>query len=315
MKKIYYLGLMILVLVLGTIIIFKISQDDKNLIFTTFKKSYNYVSEVTEEEEIIIAIDFNKKNSFITQKEAIDSCYISDKNEDNKRQLILNSIKFYQQIKIKDESYYEYKYSFRFNIEASSNEDFIIENAYLIINITDGAPIKLNIGDFNYYKVNKIQNDECLRISKIKAIVNTINERKRVVALNIKIENKTNQELIIKEFKIFNHNINIDSTKILSIEQEINHNSNIKEIISDYNYLNSCNNILDIIITPNENLDLLIPLVYKKDIVSNNFGFGLNYLVDSKINNYIYDDFTYFENISYEDKEIKDLQYYYYESN
>lgn len=315
MKKIYYVGITILLLMASTFLIVKLSKPDKGLVFTTFKKSYNYVSEISEEEEIIILLSLNQADSFVTQKESIDSCYITDKNENNKRQLILSSIEFYRLIELKDEQYYEYKYSFRFNIEANCEEDYLIDDAYLILNIVDENPIKINIGNFNYYKVNKIQDDQNIRISKIKGVVNTVNNRKRVVALNIRIENNTNQELKTKRIEIFNNNIMIDGDKSVVLENDISHSRDINELISDYDYLEITSSELMHEISANHNLDLLVPIVYKQDIVSNEFGFSIIYEIDSVEYKYIYDDFLYFDNINYEEKQIKDLHFYYYESN
>lgn len=315
MKKISFIIISILFLLISIFIIIKLSQQENNLVFTTFKKSYSFVSEITEEEEIIVLINFSKKNSFLSKQELINSCYISDKNEDNKRQLILNGIEYYREIEIKDKKYYEYKFSFKFSLEPSFEDNFIIEDAYLIINLIDEKPIKINIGDFNYYKVNKIQDNQNMRISKIKGIINIVNERKRVVGLNIKIENKTNEKLKLKSINIFNNNINGDGSKIKILENEIDHNINISELIHNYNFLDNDSEITNLEISGNSNVDLFIPIVYQKDIVANEFGFSLSYEINSISYDLNYDDFIFFENINYEEKQLQNLNFYYYENN
>lgn len=316
MKKIYVLIIGIFLLLVSSIIVIIISKNDNSLVYTTFRKSYSYVSKIDEEEDIVIIIDVNNKDSFLIREEAINSCYISDKQENNKRKLKLNKIEYYRQIEIDEEIYYEYKFSFSFPIDAEIEEDFIIDEAFLILNFSDDS-ISLYIGDFNYYKVSKIQDSSNIRISKIKGIVNVVDERKRVVGLNVKVENISSKDLKITELNIFNENLNFDGEEVKILETEIVHNKDISELVSDYNYLDSFSktNNLNIIINANSSLDLFIPIVYIKDIVCNEFGFAIDFLFGEEKETYIYDDFIFFENIFYEEKQINDLNLYYYERN
>lgn len=315
MRKVYYISALIIVFLISIFITIKLSQKEKELVFTTIKKSYNYVSLIDQEEEIVFLIAFNQKDSFLTNKNVITSCYLTDEEENNTRQLLLEKIEYFRNINIKDETYNEYKYSFKFKIKANEEEEYILDEAYLLFNLVEEKAVKIKIGDFNYYKVNKIQDNKEIRISKIKGIVNNIEERKRVVALNIKIENESNEEVKINKIKIFNNNISINGQKSIICNFEINHNSNINEHITDYNYLEQSQNNVNFSINSKEDLNLLMPIVYKKNIVANSFGFQIDYTIKGKEEIYVFDDFLYFDNLNYEEQELKDLHFYYYEKN
>lgn len=301
-KILFIIGFIILFLA-----VYFFFMKPKKINLTTVKKSYSNVSLFEENDSYNIQIYINQKNSYITDKDKISSIYISDKEEDNQIKMDLLNLIYVGKSKIDEKTYYIYNYNIKPLL--INHDDIEIDNAYLIINYHNFKNVKIHIGSFSSYKVENFNKSD-LGISRLKGIVNTINNKKTLVGLALELNNESSKNIDIIGIRFFDPNIKVGDYKLSDFSMILS-NSNLSDHLGyQYNINNTFNNEIDFKL--NEKDTLLISLMYENHYKIADLGFQIIYKIDQEEFVYNYDKFHFFtdyENIVF----IDELTFYTYE--
>lgn len=319
MKQIIVTISILVLMIVAIFIIYYKNDVSKTIKVTTFEKGYNYVSKYHENEEVIIDIYLSSKNTYITNINNINECFIEDKNKENLIKLKLSNIINKNIVSLNNNTFYQYQFIFNIDIKTESFYEVLLSDAYLNINYLENDNIRIKIGSFSYYKIPHT-NDEnnFLSLSRVRAIVNEIDNIKTIVALDLGIKNNTNHDIEIIEIRPLDVSLQASYGDVINTEGLSYYPSDDLKSILGYEYSFSFNNdaqALSIELAKGCNLYYLFPLKYKFSYAINDVGFIIKYELDGQIYNFYFDDFIYFSNTNYNNDEINKLQYYIYENN
>lgn len=299
MKKIIcFISLFIIFIAL---VVISISSNNNTFSLTTIPKSYSYVSTYYEDDNIEVLLYLSNKRSILTQKDAINNCYITDSDKYNsiKIELIeINDLDYVE--KIKNQNFF--LYSFVFNIKSIVNEEyeFKINDAFLSLE-TDEQNFNIKLGSFYYYKLPYYgDNYQNISITKLVPIIEAIHGNDTIGAINIEIKNNIYSDIEITDIKLLDCNVYPSIDDIIKLEEEINTQMSLSSILGyQYNIKSDIyveNKNINIMINKDEKIELVIPLKYLNNYHINRLGFIIKYKIsNSNLEfSYYYDDFIYF---------------------
>ena len=285
---------------------------------TTFKKSYNYVTTVDSENELMeVLIYLSDKNISMTNEEKIINSNIYDKNTTDTIEVKLSKITdmdFKQEIKGKGYNLFSFIFILP-KISSSEEIELKMNEAILQLNLIS-YDINLEIGSFYYMCIKEIGSNY-LSISKLKPIVNVINYNKTLVGLDMSFYNNTNKTIMINKIKVLENGIYVSNHDIKKLEKEISSNEQIDNILGykyDYKTNDSFNDLssnnLSLEIT-NINNEFIIPIKYDTDYPISSCGIMIEFIIDGKNEKLYFDDFLFFKDneLSYPSEKIIIKQY------
>lgn len=292
-KRILILGLVFVVLfIVICFVIINIKQNSKAFKVLSIQKTYNYVNTYDEIGELDIDLYINNKNAFILERKSAGNCYLKSENESLEIKL-LNIIDKDESIKFNGESYYLYKFKFNIPLKTDSDIEFSFLNANLEMNYPEEV-IELNIGSFYYLKVKSIGDSQNkLLLPKIRPIVNSINNNKTLVGLNIAFENLKDDEITITNVKLLTANSVLSSEEYLEIEEDYSSSESINTILGynyDLEYLEESN----ITFKVDDSKEFIFPVKYKNNYIIDKAGILIEYKVNGNLYRYYINEFLFF---------------------
>lgn len=246
------------------------SNINKKIKAMTYLKSYSYTYDTPFTFDLLIY--FNRDNKY-TNLDDINNFYIEC--GENKINVNVKSIKKGNKYKYNNDIYYAYKYEIYINING------IVDYNLAKFVIDDKS---FDIGSlYLIYKNNGNLDIDITKMSAITAGLDSINA--------LQLELKPKKDLIIKDIRISN-TVFMDLNNSLKITNTYNETEKLDDIIKDYNdkciIWDSPNSI-----SLNETVYLLIPLKYKYDYIIQSCPIIINYMIDDKDYEYIFDNFTF----------------------
>lgn len=287
-------------------------NNNKELLITTFKKSYSIVSKIDEKDKIEILIYINNKNASLLDKGKIVKSYIS--SEDAVINLKIDKVTDLNYMQMIKENKFNL-YSFVFDIEFNSNNEYsvFINNAILNIELIESS-YNLNIGTLSYNKVLFYGDiDNSVSVSQIIPIINKLDVNDSILGIGLKIRNFSKNNIIIKDIEFLDYNIKPSLYEIKEVDiSEIN-NKNISEILGysyNYNYQdNITNDKIIIYVEEGNEYEFLLPIKYKKTYPIDSFGMAITFSYEGTGNKeykYYFDDYVFFKSnyITYKNDDI-----------
>lgn len=313
MKKLgIIIGTISAILIIVIVLIIFVPQA-KALDYTSFPKNYNYL-ENEGKIEIDFPIFYSKKDNLLTKKENINEVLLTSKDENTIVPLTVLNITYQEEAVLKNKTFHKYLYKFSFKAQELNDHTILIPDAYLNIVYKDTKALKLPLGSFSYYQEESFNlNNNDLRLTYLKGIVNEIDDDKRLVAIDLKLANNTNKTLVIKNFQIYDQSLNVSHSLIKEVDGDLVNNELISNVISNYNYQEIDTSSYTLELAPYEEKHLLIPLVYKDNIIVNEFALRIDYLKEEEENSYYLGKFLFFEETRYTEKELAKMQVYRYD--
>ena len=318
-KTIIIVGIAIILVVI-TIILGTIISKENDVSITTFKKSYNYLTTVDEEnEEMEVLLYITNKNASLTDINKINNCKLYD--DESEINLLIKKITYldYSQ-NIKGDIFHLFSFVFelpKISTNISDNNTDCVEvkmkTARLQLNLNN-YDIDMGIGSFYYASVPSIGNEN-LSISKLKPIVNMVNTNKTLVGLNIGFTNNTNKELIINKITFLENGIYASTNNIKKNELEFQSSEDISKILGyKYNCLDTDENKIEdtyLVLDANETVEYIVPIKYETEYPVSSCGIMINFSIDGVSQKLYFDDFLFFKDntISYPSNNIEILKY------
>lgn len=318
-KKFLIISILIVFLILF-IIIGNIISNKSYVSVTTFKKSYNYLTTINddnEEMEVLLYIT-NEKASF-TDINKINNCKLyDDDTEININLSKITNLNYSQNIN--GSVFHLFSYIFSLPKIKSSTIDNLKENyevkmekAFLLLGLNN-YDINVEIGSFYYLLVEELGNKD-LSISKLKPIVNIVNTNKTLVGLNIGFTNNTNKELLINKIELLENGIYISSKDIKENTEDFQSSEEISKLLGyKYNCLDTSDSIIEdvyLVLDSKEITEYIIPIKYKTNYPINSCGLMVTFTLDGIYQTLYFDDFLFFKDntITYPSNNITILEY------
>jgi len=307
--KTKYIKIILLISLVFLVVLLLVRKIPNTIEIVMVTKGYNFV-QVERDETFEISFFISTKNSNFSNQNNIKSIAITDEINYLKFKLediILSEEKVY----LKNKWYYNVLFSLKPLIEVTNNFTLEMIDAYLEIAFKNDSYAKLSIGSFSYYLFQ--ENSQNLSITKLKGLVNTFNNNKRLVGVLIGIKNNTNKQIKITNIYPLDLNIKVAYKDIIKCNDFIQ-GETIKEILGyDYNLFEIEENV-KLNLCVDDEIRIFIPLKYIKDIVINKMGFLIEYELDKETFYYCLDDFLFFESNDYL-VNLKWLKFYTYEDS
>lgn len=286
--------------ILGYLII---KTRPKELTLTIIPNAYSLVSFNESNSTLSVPLYVNQKEAYITDINCLREAFIADNSEDNLYPLKKVSINLIDEVRIKDEKYYQFAFNFTSDYP---EESFYLDQAYLIMEYPV-CKAKLFLGSFSAYHLED-QDYEFLRINYLKGIVNPIQENKILVGAVIGFKNETNKDLIITNITPLNHNMVVNH--IEEFTKDFTSQTDINELSSTYYDFYNCLPA-SIYQEVNGEQKILCTFGYQSPYEINTLGFSIDYLLDGKPYRMNFVPFTFYEN--YEKYvNIVDLYFYHF---
>ena len=274
-------------LILGIALFKKTSK----LKVSAYTYPYNYLSNVSEKDNIDIKILVNNKNSYFTNKDKINNGYISGK--EGKIKLNIKEINIEKNpITIKDDKYYLFHFLFEIDLNVDSSFEIFIEKAYLYLNYSNDLSTNIYIGSFTYTKYN--ENNNHLSITSLKAINNKANID-GFYGCVMGIRNISNHDIIINGIDLLDGNIN--NIKYIQIDK-IEDSTKYEDYFKNNNYLDTVtiekDGIIYLAITFDANVKTMFSIEGIGIRIKNNENdYYLDKFIFYKVNNYDIKDFDF----------------------
>ena len=149
--------------------------------------------------------------------------------------------------------------------------------------------IDISIGSLSIYKIED-NNYNDFGIINLKGIVNTVDGKKTLVGIVMEIDNNKNSKITINDIQLYDLNAYISG--VYEIEEDINSNTNIETIIKkEYKLKDTKVNVTKEIY---ENARLLLTIGYFNHYQISKLGFKINYQIDGLNREFVFTDFTFF---------------------
>jgi len=315
-KRIFFISLISFIVILAVFILLVVFTKDNKFYVTTIKKSHCYINKVSETQDFEIDVYITDKGSYMLDQNYIGNCYLSD--DEQNLEIKIKDIREQNEIlKINDVKYYLYVFNFEIPFMTESECEFNLKEAEVEINYPSDK-LKLSIGNFYYLKVEDYgEYNNYLSVSKIKPIVNNVNNNKTLVGLDIAFLNNSNESLIIKNIKVLSSNITISNDEITVLDQEISSGDDISDILGykyDYKIKDENYNFKTIDLIQNEKKEYLIPIKYINDYVVDKAGVLIEYEYLGNSYKLYYDEILFFQTTNFKIS-INELEINGYEDN
>lgn len=295
MKKIIFI-LSFLILIIGFLIININFVESFNII--TFKKAYSIIMDSNKDNLLEILLFINNKNVSFLDKDKLENIYIADENEDILVKFLpVNIVDREYMQEIKGSNYNLYSYIFRFSDEIENSQELSIDKAYFNVTCCDND-MKIEIGSFYLFNIPYYGSTNDISISRLKPLVNKINNNETLLGFGIEINNKEKEEIVINNIKLLNNSVIASLNDIISIN-DFNTNDNIKDVLGydfDYKKTDLITNNINIEIDKETKSYLFVPLKYIYDYVINSLAIEITYLINETEYKIYLDQFTFFVN-------------------
>ncbi len=311
-KRIIIISLLITIVITILTCILLVMNREKDFEIVVIKKTYNYVDTFDETGEFTVDIYVSSDNAFITEIKSVGNCYLSCEDEKLEVKLV-SIIDKDKTLKLDGKSYYLYQYKFNIVFMTESEIEFNFLNAYLEMDFPEQL-ININIGSFYYLKVESLKDEgNKLLFSKIRPIVNVINNNKTLVGINIKVENLTNEKIEICNIKLLSSSASLSGLEVVYTDEEYDSNTSINNILGygyDYKYQEDKKVSFNV----EESKDVVIPIKYKNNYVLDKAGLYIEYKVNGKMYKYYINEFLFFSSTTLNINNTN-LEMYHYENN
>ena len=291
MRK-FFFGVVFLFIVISLIVL-HLDKPSKSMVhLLTVYKDYSRI--ITKPEETIsIPIYSDYEDTFLLDKEAITSSYIS--NEINSLEIKIDNIRKTEDInKLDEETYTLYYIDISFPYNLTSEQIIDISDCKLSLTYINDESIDLEIGNM-YLMFNPIEENNQISLYRMFALTNFYNGKEFISAIVFGLTNMTCENIKITEIDNNIQTMNLDIDEAKFIDEINNVHESIESIIRhEYNPIGiiSFSTSIDLI---NDKL-LVVPIKYEDVIqTTNRFPLIIKYIYQDKEYSYIIDDFMFFE--------------------
>ncbi len=227
-----------------------------------------------------VSIYSTHQDDYYLDMTSINSVVLKSQDRKEFYTLNLNKIVKEQQTEIYQNQTF-YKYRFNLMLPLKEIDNFSLDDATLELNYISDESLSLKLGTFIMYDN---LNDSHLTITKLKGVVNTIDNLQVLCGMGITISSKNN--VTIKKIETLDQRININNDQIKVLENSDYLNETLMSTLlqDEYNpyHVNTTNN-LDITINDTESKHYLIPFSYQKLFSIDTLGFIITYSLDGII--------------------------------
>jgi len=286
----------IIILIIGVLVsIYLIKNKYDKVEILSLKQEYNLIFE-NSEDTINIPLYFKRDNSYLSRNSQIESVSLSNSSTTLKGKL--RSVTTGSTATYKDNTYYEFIFSVSFPLYDDFSEPLFLSDCNFNIKYQNGNTLSFDIGNVNVLFNTNINNRSDIKIVSLSAVTNEVNNILTIVGINISLNNISNKEVILNSIKINNKYYELDymNYKLDKIDSK-------KVLVEDEQYsyyMNSINNgVMNLNISRGSKIEIFIPLKYLSNIYSvNNIPLYIEYEIDGEHQEYIQDDFTFFNRIN-----------------
>ena len=298
-------------LVIGTVLVFTVKDKPDVINYFTLKQNYSRL--LSEDETLVVSLFIDYNNSFITDSNNITSSSL--KSEENTLAVEVRGIEQVdEEIEYKGKSYYLFNITIDFNEVNITDFELKIRDCYLEMDYVNGDTIELFIGDI-FISFGEVTSSNHLDYFNMYGIINEIEEENYLLAIMIKLENLTNQEITITNIKSVNDIVKFDLINHYKTTEKIDGSFSLMDLIGEYNHLEikeAGKFILE------DEYYYLIPLVYESLEKVYRLPITIEYSYNYELYSLELDDYLFFDesiNLNERTDDIREYQYLYQESN
>lgn len=292
MKTKIVFGLLAFLLVIFIILLF--IPENKTFKIISSPKVYSILKS-SDNETFTIQFLVNKNNTYYFDENFISSISLNSELDEEIIPLIIKEISY-------DSMIYEYEndkyYIVEIKLEVGFNsDDFLIkfEKAYLELNYSNNEELKLYIGEFNYC-FNEDINTE-LSLNNLYSTVKEINGVNTVTGVYIKLNNISDENLVITNFNLGSNSVYFNNFYLSEIFVEPDLFDNVEDVLvlQDYNFnIYSTDVYQSILLRENQSVMIYVPLSYIGDInYIHRFYIEIEYENEAGISKLVIDDFPF----------------------
>ncbi|MDY0138946.1 MAG: hypothetical protein RBR50_04545 [Candidatus Izemoplasmatales bacterium] len=287
MKKVFLVVIVVYLAIGGLIVC--LSGERKNEI-NYFTLPMNYSRLMTEDEEIVVNLFIDDDRSFFTEISNITNAYIHTEKEE-----IAVTISGIDEkdsgYLFQGNQYYLFGLTLTFDKVSISGFDLSYQDCYLRILYINEEEIDLEIGDM-FLEFKEVVYSNYIGFENLYGITNIVNEKEYLVGLCIKINDYTNSQIELTDINTNNLNIILDFGKAKYFENKPDSNSDILELIPDYELFDATNKSN---LKIKNDYYLIIPIVYEIELSKNyRFPITIEYLYQGTQLDYLIDDCIFF---------------------
>ncbi len=278
-------------------------------------RAHNSVSLLGEDDFVTFDILIDTKKSFAGENCNITEAYLA--NDDGEYlKLKVESVEFSgDSLPLGDNTYYLYYFTFLIDFHPTTEYFFEIADAELTINYRCGASVRLPVGSFSYNKVASFI-DDCLSVRKLKGLVNVLDGRKTLAAVDIGIKNDTESDIFITAISPLVPDVAFSfSERVASDALEYRPDCEIDLILGyAYDYFNGVAAAFNYRLPAGERACFLLPLKYRRLLPVNKFGIAVDYTIAGESRRLVCDDFTFFKTREISLKALQNIEFRTYEN-
>ena len=283
--------------------------DDVNIL--SVRKEYNYVFE-SKGDTLSIPLYIGKRNTFLSNYREIESTSISSKDCSLSSQL--EAIEVGCTLFYNNDKYFEYIYHLSFDSYDDFIEPLFISDGLFNITYKNGNKLSFEIGNLCLFFNTHLIATNDMMFSKLSAVTNIVDGIETIVGLNATIRNNTNTTLHIKKISLGNMHYDFDYMHFENTSLDTACNLKSRDESYSYQQLFIDEGDMDLHIDRKSQIDIFIPIKYKKDIVYlERFPIYVDYEKDGVESNFIQDDFQFVKHANVLDYNgVKKYVYKYY---
>ncbi|MDD3191872.1 MAG: hypothetical protein PHP41_03880 [Bacilli bacterium] len=245
----------------------------------------------------------NQKKNPLTDKNSVLRIYLQ--NNDYCFQIELKDIQLVSRHFLDKKYYYLYQFTFVIPFQ----HPFIMRNASIHFYLMNEKHIEMNIGEFSYYHVEEYHSMDW-GISTLKAIVNTVQNKKVVVGILLHFYNMTSEEITIHLVSPLNPVM--ENKQLIAVDE-----SSIASSTSINNWLlepyGTFSKPITGITFQNE-VNILAVVYYNELYQIPTFALKIDYNVNEEVKTAYLETFTYFHDHQ-QDILLSEIVFYRYENN
>ena len=279
--------------------------NNQSIKVTVVKESYSRLSTSSKATSLDIKLLVNQKNSYITNKDKVASCYIRSYKNDEVYKMNLIDIYLVNQTSINKDNYYIYNINLRFMADIS--EDIILKEAYLVLNYNNSKSLDIMIGSV-YISKGELETKE-VSLACMKAITSKIDNIITIDAIVFRFN--AIKALTIKKITCLDANLTTQNASECSYDNTNDLNDLFNIFNTNYNYMDTRTKPFSIDI--NDTGEIVITLGYLYHYEINNFPIRIEYEVDGILKELYIDNFNFFTNnnrmVKYSDLTIYEFEY------
>lgn len=301
-----------LYLVVGTILIITYKEKSKEVNFFSLRQNYSRL--MLENETLAISLFIDQTESFITEMSLIGSGSL--RNDEVEIIVDITSVELGgEEIEYQGKYYYLYIFNLNFNQVFVAGMDLVIDDCYLDISYNNDELVSLYLGDVALSFRAELSSDN-LDFVHMTGIVNVINDKKYLVGICLKLDNLTEQDIIINDIYTNSDVLRFDLDNAFLSNEAVVDNPLSIDIFGEYNHLGE---IETGVIYLDDDYYYVIPVVYQV-LYQKIYRFPLMIEYSLYNQNYLLeiDDYLFFDEFirldDYVD-EIREYKYLYQESN